>query len=134
MKYKFAFPFLLLIFLFPIITNAQSDSLNIFDYSNPTQFEIGGIKVSGAEFSDENSLIAITGLKVGDEIRVPGTEIPQAIKALWKLRLFTDVQIYNRFIKKNQSVISFLLKSLYKKDLDIFATLSKALKSLVTMI
>ena len=39
-------------------------------------------------------MIAITGLKVGDEIKVPGSEIPQAIKALWKLRLFTDVQIY----------------------------------------
>jgi len=39
-------------------------------------------------------LIAITGLKVGDQIRIPGNEIPQAIKALWKLRLFTDVQIY----------------------------------------
>ena len=25
---------------------------------------------------------------------MPGTEIPQAIKALWKLRLFTDVKIY----------------------------------------
>jgi len=94
MKYKYAFPFLLLIVLFPLFTTAQSDSLNIFDYSNPAQFEIGGIKVTGAEFSDENSLIAITGLKVGDEIRVPGTEVPQAIKALWKLRLFTDVQIY----------------------------------------
>jgi len=94
MKYKYAFSFFLLIFLFPVFTSAQSDSLDIFDYSNPAQFEIGGIKVTGAEFSDENSLIAITGLKVGDEIRVPGTEIPQAIKALWKLRLFTDVQIY----------------------------------------
>jgi len=96
MKYKFNYslPYLVLIFLLPLFTTAQSDSLNIFDYSNPTQFEIGGIKVSGAEFSDENSLIAITGLKVGDEIKVPGTEIPQAIKALWKLRLFTDVKIY----------------------------------------
>lgn len=78
----------------PKYSFGQTDSISIFDYSQPAQFEIGGIKVTGAEFSDENALIAITGLKVGDEIKIPGAAIPQAIKALWKLRLFTDVQIY----------------------------------------
>jgi len=94
MKYNYTLLLLLSVFLWSTTSYAQSDSLDIFDYSNPAQFEIGGIKVSGAEFSDENSLIAITGLKVGDEVRIPGTEIPKAIKALWKLRLFTDVEIF----------------------------------------
>ena len=56
-------------------------------------FEVGGIKVSGAQFSDESALIAVTGLKVGQKIRIPGIDIPKAIKSLWKLKLFTDVQI-----------------------------------------
>ncbi len=33
------------------------------------------------------------GLKVGDKITIPGNDITRAILNLWKLRLFTDVQI-----------------------------------------
>ncbi len=69
------------------------DSLPIFDYTQPRDFEIGGISVQGAEFSDENALISIAGFKVGDKIRIPGGNIPRAVKALYKLRLFTDVRI-----------------------------------------
>ncbi len=57
------------------------------------EYEIGNIKVSGNVSSDENSIIAVSGLAVGDKIRVPGTEIQRAIKSLWDLRLFSDVEI-----------------------------------------
>ncbi|HEB61886.1 MAG TPA: outer membrane protein assembly factor BamA [Bacteroidetes bacterium] len=70
-----------------------SDSIKIANYTAQAEYEIGAIKVTGAAFSDDNAIIAIAGLKVGDKIRVPGPEIPRAIKALWALRLFTDVQI-----------------------------------------
>jgi len=62
-------------------------------YTEPKDFEIGGITVVGANFSDDNAIIGVTGLKVGEKIRIPGPEIPKAIKALWKLRLFTDVKV-----------------------------------------
>ncbi len=71
----------------------QNDTLPIFDYSSSKDFEIGGITVEGAEYSDDNAVIGVTGLKVGAKIRIPGPVIPKAIKSLWKLRLFTDVQI-----------------------------------------
>ena len=85
-------------FLSAIILPAHSygqinDTLPVIDYSTPKDYEIGGIKVIGANFSDDNAIIAIAGLKVGDKIRVPGEKVYKAIKALWKLRLFTDVQI-----------------------------------------
>jgi len=81
--------------VFPLASNAQvNDSIPVVDYSDAQLFEIGGIKVSGAEFSDDNAIIAIAGLKVGDKIRIPGPDIQKAMKALWKLRLFTDIQIY----------------------------------------
>ena len=66
----------------------------VFDYSEPNDYEIGGVTVVGAENSDDNAIISIAGLRVGNNIRIPGGDIPKAIKALWKLRLFTDVQIY----------------------------------------
>ena len=80
-------------FLLAIPAGAQVTD-QVFDYSEPKEYEIGGVKVTGAEFSDENALINISGFKVGDKVKVPGGDIPRAIKALWRLRLFTDVQVY----------------------------------------
>ncbi len=70
-----------------------TDELPVYEYGSPSEFEIGGITVTGADYSDDNAIIGVSGLKVGDKIRVPGPDIPQAIKKLWRLRLFTDVQI-----------------------------------------
>lgn len=88
----------LLLFCFvclcPFFMAAQvADTVGVMTYGEPKDFEIGGITVVGASFSDDNAIIGVTGLKVGENIRIPGPEIPKAIKALWKLRLFTDVQI-----------------------------------------
>ena len=81
--------------LLPVIgrTQVSSDSLDILNYGEPREYEIGGIKVTGTYFSDENAVIGVTGLKVGDQIRIPGYDIPRALKNLWRLRLFSDVQI-----------------------------------------
>ena len=51
------------------------------------------IKVEGAYFAEENAIIGVTGLSVGQDIRIPGPDIPRAIKNLWRLRLFTNVSI-----------------------------------------
>lgn len=88
----------LLLFCFiclcPFLLGAQEvDTLDVMSYTEPKDFEIGGITVVGANFSDDNAIIGVTGLKVGEKIRIPGPEIPKAIKALWKLRLFTDVKV-----------------------------------------
>lgn len=81
------------------------DDFEVLDYSEPNDYEIGGVTVSGADFSDDRAIINIAGFKVGENIRIPGPEIPRAIKNLWKLRLFTDVQIYKT---KTQGDVIFL--------------------------
>lgn len=65
----------------------------VFDYSNPKEYEIGGITVSGVQYYDNNSIIALTGLAVGDKIKVPGEAITSAIQKLWSQNLFEDIQI-----------------------------------------
>ena len=94
-------PFLLVIFAFFMQSGQQSlsaqikaDSIPVLDYSSPNDYEIGGVTVTGAKYSDANAIISIAGFRVGDRIRIPGGDIPRALKALWKLSLFTDVQIY----------------------------------------
>lgn len=66
---------------------------NDLDYSNPKEYEIGGITISGIKFLDENVLIELSGLQVGQRIMIPGDEISDAIKKLWKQKLFSDVKI-----------------------------------------
>ena len=57
-------------------------------------YKILGISVEGNKTADANTIIANSGLKVGDEIEIPGDQTLNAIKRLWKLGLFTsDVQI-----------------------------------------
>lgn len=77
----------------PLFAQEIQDSIPVLEYSEPLEYEIGGIKVIGADYSDDNAVISIAGFRVGDKIRIPGPKIQKAIKALWKLRLFTDVKI-----------------------------------------
>lgn len=66
----------------------------IINYSEKKNYEIGGIKIVGAENRDRNAIKSIANLKEGGKIQIPGPSIPSAIKALLKLRLFDDVQIF----------------------------------------
>lgn len=65
----------------------------LFDYSKSAEYEIGDVKVEGAKFLDPHILVTLSGLAKGDRIKIPGEQIPKAIKALWKQKLFTNVSI-----------------------------------------
>ncbi len=83
-----------LLFAGHLAAQVETDTiLPTLDYSKPRDYEIGGVKVTGAKYSDPSTIISIAGFRVGDRIRIPGGEIPRALKALWKLSLFTDIQI-----------------------------------------
>lgn len=69
------------------------DSIEVADYAEPAEYEIGGVEVTGAVFSDATAIKSIAGLKVGETVRIPGPEITRAVRALMRLRLFTDVQV-----------------------------------------
>jgi len=59
----------------------------------PDVYRILGISVEGNRSGDPSAIIANTGLKVGDEISIPGEQARQAIQRLYNLRLFSDIQI-----------------------------------------
>ena len=71
----------------------RSNQINL-SYSSPQEFTIAEIEVEGAEYLDKIALISISGLKVGDKIKIPGDNISSAIKKLWKQGLIGDIQIY----------------------------------------
>lgn len=92
---KLFFSFFTAFFLAVSVLSAQQDSLilPVYEYGEAQEFEIGGIRVEGAFFAEENAILGVTGLTVGSKIRVPGPEIPKAIKNLWRLKLFTNASI-----------------------------------------
>lgn len=59
----------------------------------PDKYEIAGISVSGADNYQDHTVIGYTGLKVGEVIEIPGSEINAAAKRLWRQGLFASVQI-----------------------------------------
>ncbi|RMD49830.1 MAG: outer membrane protein assembly factor BamA, partial [Ignavibacteria bacterium] len=52
-----------------------------------------GISVEGNLSADPATIIANSGLKVNEEIEIPGDQTINAIKRLWSLNIFEDVQI-----------------------------------------
>ncbi|MEO0896140.1 MAG: outer membrane protein assembly factor BamA [Bacteroidota bacterium] len=73
-------------------------SLLGWSQSAPNQNEgesylLSGIDVEGATFSDKSLVISLTGLKVGEVVTVPGLQISDAIKRLWKENIFSDISI-----------------------------------------
>jgi len=77
-----------------------SQKLNI-DYLEPKEYEIGGITVSGVKFLDQNVLIMISGLNVGEKIKIPGDKFKDAITKLWNQGLFEYVGITATDVKEN---------------------------------
>ena len=66
---------------------------SLIDYTNPKDYIIGGIVVTGAKFLDPNTLISVSGLNVNDEIKIPGERISTAIKRLMDQGIIEDVSV-----------------------------------------
>src|SRR5690606_14832690 len=79
------------------------------DYENPQKYEIGGITVSGAKFLDLNTLISLTGLRIGDEVEVPGDAISRAIQKLWDQGILGGVDVRATKIEGNKIFLDFFL-------------------------
>src|SRR6478752_2853595 len=63
------------------------------NYNSPTEYTIAGIEVVGLNVLDKNAMISLTGLKIGDVIKIPGTATANAVRKLWKHGLVGDVTI-----------------------------------------
>lgn len=79
--------------------NPSGVSIN---YSSPKEYEIADIEVKGVQYLDNNALISLSGLRVGDKIKVPGDEITAAIKKLWGQGIIGNVSIYAAKVEGSQ--------------------------------
>ena len=101
---KYIIASFILLLLLPLFAEAQvglrrpsrNTNKNIVDlsYTNPQEYEIAEITVSGAETLNTDALISLSGLRVGDKITLPGDAIGAVITKLWKQGIIGDVAVY----------------------------------------
>lgn len=65
-----------------------------FSYSQPKEYELGPIRVIGADNFDHQAIKLIAGLRQGQKIILPSNDISNAIKNLWNEEIFSNVAIY----------------------------------------
>ena len=66
----------------------------LFTSKIPKKYTIAGINVIGTKSFDRNLIISISGLAVGDEVQIPGTDVfNKALGKLWKQNLVSNAEI-----------------------------------------
>lgn len=117
--------------LLTTITSAQisiGDEL-VGDYTNPKNYFIGGITISGVNFADPNLVTMLTGLSVGDQIEVPGLQVTNAVKRLWGQGTFEEISItasriqgniifLDVYLTERPRLSNFVFKGLRKNEAD----------------
>ncbi|MCX6266504.1 MAG: outer membrane protein assembly factor BamA [Bacteroidetes bacterium] len=101
--------FFLLLVNLPLSAQISLGEGRAIDYSNPKDYYIGGITVSGVKYLDGNVLIMLSGLTVGDKIKVPGDKISLSIRKLWEQGLFEDITLSVSKIVDDQIFLDFNL-------------------------
>lgn len=99
MRFKYITLLLLLMSVsvaFTASAQSETDTVynpNILFTGLPKAYEIADIQVKGADNYEDYIVIGYTGLKVGDIITIPGPDVTDASKRLWRQGLFSKVQI-----------------------------------------
>ena len=77
---------------------SQNEPMSIggldFSYKSPQEYEIGPIRIVGADNFDHQGIKLIAGLRQGQKITLPSDQITKAIRKLWDEGLFSNVSIY----------------------------------------
>ena len=81
-------------------------------YNNGKKYTLGSVSVLGNTSFNEQTIIAYSGLRKGSEITVPGEDISNAIKKLWKSKLFSDIEVYVAKIENNIAHLQIRLSDL----------------------
>jgi len=78
------------------------------------QYILGDVKVIGKISYNEQTVVTFAGLQKGQKITVPGEEISGAIKKLWKLGLFNEIDTYINRVQGDSIFIDMYITELPK--------------------
>lgn len=105
------YTFLITVLVLGFINNAFSQDIK---FENGKYYTLADISVTGKVDYNEQTVVTFTGLEKGQRILIPGEEISGAIKKLWKLGLFNDVNFYVNKIEGDSIYLELNLNELPK--------------------
>ncbi len=92
-------------------TDVVAEEVAKMSYSGtPRKYTIADIEITGVENLDQKILLNLSGLRVGQEISIPGDDITQTLKRFWNHGLFSDVKIYQKKIVDKQVYLEIALQ------------------------
>ncbi len=102
--------------LLTLLTLLFNSSLNAQEikFESGKSYILAKIDVTGKISYNEQTVTTFTGLEKGQQIIVPGEDISNAIKKLWKLGLFSDVNFYVNEIKGDSIYLELNINELPK--------------------
>ncbi|GAB3490291.1 POTRA domain-containing protein [Spirosoma knui] len=75
-------------------TDLSTDSNELLNYASPKEYEITGLTITGTRYLDPNSLVSLSGLKIGDKVRLPGEANGSSVRKLMESGLLDDVELF----------------------------------------
>ena len=92
-------------------TQTDTTAVGRVSYSGiARKYVIADIVVTGVDNMDQKVLINLSGLRIGQEVAIPGDDLTQALKRYWNHGLFSDVKIYQTKIVDNKVYLEIALK------------------------
>ncbi len=79
----------------------------VISYSSPETYIVGEVTIEGNKYLDASALLALTNIKTGDKITIPGEQLSAAIKKLWEQGLIGDVQVFAKKVDEKTINIQF---------------------------
>lgn len=76
------------------IFQAKAQEQDRLPFDQGREYILADVKVIGKVSYNEQTIVTFAGLQKGQKIVVPGEEISTAIKKLWKLGLFNEIDTY----------------------------------------
>ena len=70
-----------------------SRDIPVMDYANPSRYVVRDVRVHGSGYYTVDMMKNVMGLTPGDSITMPGEHISEAIRKVWAMRFFSDVEI-----------------------------------------
>jgi len=82
------------------------------DFENGKKYTLAEITVKGNTTFSEQTIVTYSGLRKGAVVQIPGEEISNAIKKLWKSDLFSDIELYLLKTEGDKAYIEIRLSDL----------------------
>ena len=96
----------------PIIHQSKDTIPTKISYVKGQEYVLGGITVTGLKKFSEETVKIFTGLRNGQNIKLPGDKLTSAIKKLYDSKQFSDVDVYIAKIDGNSVYLQFNVKEL----------------------